>query len=333
LVLRNRTGKAAKRNGEPLAIDAAFLHNSGNSLKGHTIMCRSLSPLTILYLVSPLALTVASAAQQDDAVLRKAVTFYASFDESPKGDFGGGELVLSTRFNHETDKGKFIFKKGFDAKVFRIAPGKGIAGDALEVVDVLPNNGRIFFPAKGNLAYKPDGWGAAVSVWINTDTEKLLKTRFCDPVQITQRGANDGGIWFDFNDAKPRDLRLGIFPAAAPGTKPIAETDADAPMVPIKGIGFKAGDWHHVVLTWDHVDSGKKDGRADLYIDGKHRGAVQNRELAMKWELDKTCIYIAVNFIGLLDEFALFDRPLTAAEVGRLFQQPGLLATLKPAKK
>src|SRR5437764_12562419 len=156
-----------------------------------------------------------------------------------------------------------------------------------------------------------------MSMWINMDPA-ALKLQFCDPVQITQRGANDGGIWFDFNDAKPRDLRMGVFPAIRPGVKPITEADADAPMAPVKAIGFKAGEWHHVVLTWNNLDTGKKDARADLYIDGKHRGTVKDRELAMQWAIDKTGVYVAVNFIGLLDEFALFDRPLTAAEVERL---------------
>ncbi len=276
---------------------------------------------------------VTDSEQKPDDAIRKAVTFYASFDENAKADFGGGDLTLSTRFNHATEKGKFVFEKGYNDKVFRVAPGKGVSGGCLEVVDVLPNNGRIFFPAKGNLAFRPNGWGGSVSVWINTDPDKLFKTKFCDPVQITQKGANDGGIWFDFNDAKPRDLRMGVFPAVPAGARGVAESDPDAPMVWVRGVGFKAGDWHHVVLTWDHLDTGKKDGQADLYIDGKHRGTVKDRELALKWDLNKTGVYVAVNFIGLLDEFALFDRPLTAAEVSRLHQQPALLAALKQAKK
>src|SRR5207247_901473 len=108
----------------------------------------------------------------------KAVTLYASFDEEVKADKGGGDLTFATRTNHLTEKGKYVFKKGFDAKAFRIAKGKGIAGGCLEAVDVLPDNGRIFFPAKGNIAYKKDGWGGAVSVWINTDPNTLLKTKF-----------------------------------------------------------------------------------------------------------------------------------------------------------
>ncbi len=287
------------------------------------------------WLVPPLAVLFFAPAQghaQADAdAVRKAVTLYASFDEGVKADHGGGELTLSTRFNHETEKSKFVFTKGYNADAFRIAPGRGVAGGALQARDVLPRNGRIFFPAKGNLAYKKGGWGGSVSVWVNTDPNKLFKTSFCDPVQIAQKGANNGGIWFDFNDARPRDLRMGVFPAVAEGAKPVAESDPAAPMVRVPGIGFKEGDWHHVALTWDNLDTGKKDAKAVLYIDGKRIGAVSGRALAMGWDLDRTGVYVAVNYIGLLDELALFNRPLSAAEVSLLHRRPGLLAPLKKA--
>src|SRR5207237_3596931 len=123
---------------------------------------------------------------------------------------------------------------------------KGVHGGALEAVDVLPRNGRIYFPAKGNLAYKKGGWGGALSVWCNTDPNKLLKTKFCDPIQITQKGANDGGLWFDFNDAAPRDMRMGVFAAVPTGGKAISESDPKAPMVWVRKVGFKADKWHHV---------------------------------------------------------------------------------------
>jgi hypothetical protein len=264
----------------------------------------------------------------DAADLAKAVTLYASFDEQVAADVGGGALTLSTRFNHPTEKGKYIVEPGFSAKAFRISKGKGISGGALEAVDVLPNNGRIFFPAKGNIAFKKGGWGGAVSVWIKTDPNRLLKTPFCDPVQITQKGANNGGIWFDFNNAKPRDLRMGAFPSIPDGQKGIGEDDPKAPMVRVPGVGFKQTDWHHVVLSWDGFDAGAAaKSAATLFIDGKQIGTI-NQPLAMDWDIDKTGIYIAVNYIGLLDEFAIFKRPLTAAEVGRLHQNPGALSHL-----
>ena len=82
-------------------------------------------------------------------------------------------------------------------------------------------------------------------------------------------------------------------------------------------------------VTSKNLDSGKKDARAVLYIDGKRIGEIAGRELAMDWEIEKTGIYFAVNYIGLLDELAIFNRPLSAAEVGLLHRKPGLLAPLK----
>ena len=38
------------------------------------------------------------------------------------------------------------------------------------------------------------------SFWINTNPDTMLKTRFCDPLQITQKRAGDGGLWIDFPD-------------------------------------------------------------------------------------------------------------------------------------
>src|SRR5581483_3921536 len=133
--------------------------------------------------------TVSPAGQADAAAVRKAVTLYASFDDKVQADFGGGNLTLATRFNHPIDKGKFVFEPGYNNQAFRIAKGKGVSGGALEAVDVLPRNGRIMFPAQGNIAFKKGGWAGSVSAWINTDPNTLLKTPFCDPVQITQKHA------------------------------------------------------------------------------------------------------------------------------------------------
>jgi Concanavalin A-like lectin/glucanases superfamily len=261
--------------------------------------------------------------------IRAAVSLYASFDEAVKADIGGGTLSLSTRSNHATEKAKFVVEKGYDSKAFRIARGKGIAGGALECVEVLPRNGRIFFPAKGNLAFDKGGWGGSLSLWMKTDPDELLKTKFCDPIQITQKGANDGGLWFDFNADKPRALRMGAFPALLGGAKGTEEGDPKAQMVWVRKPGFAAADWHHVGLTWRNLDTGKADAVVTLYIDGKRVGAVEDRPLAMQWDVEKVGIYVAINYIGLLDELALFKRELTAEEIELLHARPGLLTGLK----
>jgi formylglycine-generating enzyme required for sulfatase activity len=275
-----------------------------------------------------LVVTAFSGAAMNDprADLRKSLAFYASFDEEIRGDFGGGVLTPSTRRDNPDKPGEFIFTDGFDAKVFRIANDKGIRGGALEALDVLPHRGRIFFPAKGNLPFKADGWSCTVSFWVNMDPNTMLKTPFCDPIQITQKGANDGGLWTDFPEpgkGEPRDFRLGVFPAAADGEKPIAESDPKAPLVVVKEIGFKQGEWHHVVMSCENLDTGKRNAVAALYIDGKRMGALENRPLAMRWDLDRTGIYVAVNYIGLLDELAIFNRPLSEEEIKWLHENPG----------
>ena len=284
-----------------------------------------------IFLVS-LALTSGLALEEkkmDTDAITKAVSLYASFDEEVKADVGGGDLALSTRSNHATEKGKFVVAKGISGKAFRIAKGKGISGGALECVDVLPNNGRIFFPVKGNLAFAKGGWGGGVSVWMKTDPDKLLKTKFCDPIQITHKGSGDGGLWFDFNDDKPRAMRMGAFPAVPVGAKGMEESDPKAPMVWVRKPGLKETDWHHVVMTWRNLDTGKADAAVTLYIDGKLIGAVEDRPLAMGWDVDKAGVYVAINFIGLLDELALYKRELTADEVKLLHSNPGMLSGLK----
>ena len=271
-------------------------------------------------------LNLASPDNATDAI-RQAVTLRASFDEDVRADDGRGELGLSTRFNHETEKNRFVFEKGFDATVFRVARNGGIVGGALEARDVLPRNGRIFFPAEANIAYRKGGWGGSVSVWLKTDPNTMLKG-FSDPVQITERGASNGGIWVDFNDAKPRDMRMGAFPAVPAGGKAVAESNSSAPIIRLKDVGFKASEWHHIVMTWTGFDTGRIDARAALYVDGKPIGELKDREIAMEWNLEKTGIYIAVGYIGLIDELAVFNRALTPAEIRLLNQSPGLLSNL-----
>ncbi len=264
----------------------------------------------------------------DETLIRNAATFYASFDDAIVADFGAGGRTIATRFDNPTEAGQFVFEPGCDAKIFSIARDRGIHGGALQVTDVLPLRGRIFFPAEKNLQFDSRGWGGTVSLWINTDPDLSLKTPFCDPVQITEKGANDGGVWIDFPDVKPRDMRLGAFPAVTPD-RAFKETDPDAPLVWMKEVGFKAGQWHHLAITWNNFDTGRKDGHAILYVDGKQIGELKDREIAMRWNISKTGIYVAVNYIGLLDEFSLFNRLLSAAEIGRLHAEPGLLSVLK----
>lgn len=278
-----------------------------------------------LVVAGVLAVMVAAVEAADHDRLRAAVTFYASFDEAVRGDLGGGDCALWTRTDHETDKGKHVFSKGFDTKMIRIAPDKGMHGGALEFVGDLPGNGIVYFPAAGKLAYQQTGWSGAFSIWVKPSPQ----TPFCDIVYITQKRWNDGGIWFDFHHDKVRDLRLGTFPAVKDGVTPPKETDPDIPMLRIARDALRFDAWNHVVLTWENFDTGRSDGRARLYIDARLAGEIKDRDLAMRWDLEQTRIFIGYKLVGLLDEFALFKRSLTEDEITALHDAPDLLTRLK----
>ncbi len=273
----------------------------------------------------------------DDGPPASAMTLYVSFDEKIEGDFGKGELQLTTRSDHPTKKGEYVFQSGYPKTVFRIAPEKGVSAGAMECLDILPNRGRIFIPAKGNLAFSNKGWGGAVSFWINTNPDTVFKSSYCDPVQITHKGAHNGGLWIDFPNTKPRDMRMGIFPGLKAEQKPLKESDPKASIVRLPKVGFQTGEWHHLVLSWKNFDTNKPNAHAQLFVDGKLIGEIKNRDLAMNWDMDQTGIYLAVSFIGLMDEFAAFNRPLTPREITHLHKHPDALkknpSIAKPAER
>jgi dienelactone hydrolase len=265
--------------------------------------------------------------QVDESAIRKSLTLYASFDERIDADFAGGSKAVRTRSDDPQNKGKYLVTPGYPERAFSIARESGIAGGALRATDVLPNRGRLFFPAAENIGYRTEGWSGSVSFWLKTNPDTMLKTKYCDPVQITERRAGDGGLWVDFPDTKPRNLRLGAFRGLVDGEKAVPEKEPNAPLIIVPEIGFQEEDWHHIAMTWSNFDTGKTNAHATLFIDGKRIGSLEDRDIAMKWDIEHAGIYFAVSYIGLLDEFAVFDRELSPAEVSHVHQHPKCLAT------
>src|SRR4051794_41177155 len=108
---------------------------------------------------------------------------------------------------------------------------------------------------------------------------------------------------------------MGAYPVLAQGQKPPEPADPHPSMLRLKENALKPDAWNHVVMTWCNADSGRKDGGASLYLDGKLSGGVKDIDLQLDWDLDQTRIFLGFLYVGLVDELALFNRPLTAAEV------------------
>ena len=278
------------------------------------------------YIPAALALVLAACSGGEGTVnLRESVTLYASFDESLEADFARGAAAMRTRYGALNNPAGFRFEDGVPA-AYRVASGGGARGGALEAVDTLPENGRIFFPAEQNLAYERGGWGGTVSFWMKTNPDTMLQTPFCDPIQITERGATNGGLWVDFPNTSPRDFRLGAFQSEGPGRARLDQDAPDAPLVVRSPAAFEADRWRHILFVWSEFDSDAENAQATLYVDGEPQGSIGGRNVTMDWDMTKTGIYVAVNYIGMLDELAVFDRPLDEDEIAVLAGDPAAVA-------
>ena len=269
-------------------------------------------------------------AADQSARLRSAITFYASFDQSTTGDFGQGDLSVWTRYDHPIERGKTTSERGADPGYVQVARQAAAGGGSLQFLDVIPRNGFLFFRAGDKLSVKQDGWGGAASVWIKTDPERMLKTPHCDPLQIVHKRYFDGAIWCDFDSDSPRDLRLGMFPSLGPGSHAAPTVpESQQPIARAKDPPFGPDRWHHLALVWDRVDDPKQNAVAELYLDGSRIANLDKSPVRMQWNKDEVRFYIGAALVGYLDEAALFNRALSAAEVQTLFKDPALLARFK----
>ncbi len=266
----------------------------------------------------------------DTAGLRQALTFHASFDHGPDADFGLGDRRL---FHAPSLKLPRAGTPGLPAHgAVSIAKGEGKTGDALRfhrnTLEV------VFFQVEKNLAYTKSNWSGTVSFWLRLDPDKDLAPGYCDPLQITSREWNDAALWVDFSkDERPRHFRLGAFADRAVWDPQRRNYDTltanERPLVTVTRPPFSRDRWTHVVFTFASFNTGRKDGVATLYLDGKPQGSVSAWEQTLSWEPAKTIAMLGISYTGLFDELAFFNRALTAAEVGQLFALPGGVTVLR----
>ena len=136
---------------------------------------------------------------------------------------------------------------------------------------------------------------------------------------IRDRKWNDASLFIDFTkDDSPRHFRFGVFsnikhwnPKNTPWEK---VPESDRPLVTHKKPAFDAGRWTHVALTLNNVNSGKDDGAAEMFLDGKSVGKYQ-QNLRLTWEPERVAIMLGIQYIGDIDDMAVFDSVLTAEQI------------------
>jgi hypothetical protein len=102
-------------------------------------------------------------------------------------------------------------------------------------------------------------------------------------------------------------------------------------LVAVEKPPFEKGKWTHVAFTLTQFNSGKPEGVAKLYLDGRPAGQLSPRNQLFTWDVEKSAIMLGLGYIGSMDDLAIFDRSLTAEEIASAVQLPGGIASL-PAK-
>lgn len=254
--------------------------------------------------------------QCQGADLKKDLTLFATFDSSTDAATALGDKSI---YSAPSYKEQDAAKPGLHVPEVTLAPGQGRRGGALRFSK--KNTRAVFYRTERNLAFDPSNWTGSVSFWLNLDPEQDLEPGFCDPIQITDKAYNDSAIWVDFTkDERPRHFRLGVFgalkswnPQNFPSDK---NPDFAKRLVVVKRHPFARGKWTHVAITWNGLGGGK--GSATLYVEGTPRGTAENIKEPFAWDPARGALRLGVNFVGLLDEVAVFRRALTAVEIQSL---------------
>jgi Concanavalin A-like lectin/glucanases superfamily len=262
--------------------------------------------------------------------LRAALTFHASFDTAVDADFALGD----PRIHHATfplyadPRAAPPMAAGLGSPPVALAkPGK--FGTALAFTGETPR--VLCFKALGNLAYAPERFQGSASFWISVEPTAIPQ-HYADPFQITDKDYNNDCIWVDFtkNDTPP-DFRLGVFGDQSrwdPKNQHNLAEEFFWRLLKVAEPPFAAGVWTHVVVAWDGINT-PAGGRAALYLDGVLRGKTGVIKERFNWDIGKATIRLGTGpFNGLIDDLALFNRALTADEVGTLTAATGGVAEL-----
>ena len=254
------------------------------------------------------------------SVLREHLCFLASFDHGENADIAAGNPQIYTSFSFKrTDS-----KPGLNTDTVFIAKQEGRFGNALRF-DLFKGERAVFFEAEKNLPYLERDWQGAISFWLRLDPVADLPPTYVDPIHITQRGWNDGALWVDFpRDETPRSFRLGTFPDLASWNPDNSKLEAlpknQRPLVEVKDPPFARDQWTHVIFTFSGLNSEKGKMHSRLYINGQLQGQALVKGAKLTWDPSQVGIMLGLNYVGCIDEVAIFDRSLDAAEIQSLFQ-------------
>lgn len=256
------------------------------------------------------------------ASLGQALTFFSGFEDGMDAAHARGDRrIYSAASYKDLDQRS----PGYWGSAIEIAYDAGRVGNALKFNE--KNTQALFYSAVDNVPFSSDSWSGTVSFWLSLDPATDLEPGFCDPIQVTDSAYNDSAIWVDFTRENPRQFRLGVFGELTAWNPDNASPDENPAfndrLVVVSQPPFAKGNWTHVAIAYDQL--GTPQGSATLYVDGVAQGSSSGISEAFEWSPNTGEIRLGVNYVGLFDELAVFDRALTTAEVEQVFNLKGSL--------
>jgi enterochelin esterase-like enzyme len=262
------------------------------------------------------------------AVLSKSLVFHAPFDETVDATLAAGDKRMWTAEDFEQKNPK----PGNSREDVKIKAGAGKYGGSLTFGTNAPQ--AVLYRGGKNMGYKKEDWSGTVSIWLKLTPETDLKPGFADPIQITDKKWDDSALFVDFSkDELPRHFRLGVFPDYKTWNPKGTNWDniavKDRPMIVVEKPPFKNDRWTHVAFTFSHFNTDRTDAAATLYLDGKPQGARMGPQ-KFTWDEEKVGLILGLLYIGEMDDFAVFDKALSAEEMEGLFKLEKGISELHP---
>ena len=214
----------------------------------------------------------------------------------------------------------------------RLAPGEGRFGGAIEFKGKMKP--QVFFRGGANIGFRAQDWDGALSFWLRLDPDKDLAPGYCDPVQLVGQTWTEGNMFVEFSkDHTPRHFRFAIMAVTKfwnpHGKKWEEMPDAERPMVPVQRPPFRRDRWTHVLVTFANVITGRRDGRGTLYLDGEKIGTFDGWNNTFNWDATQSALTLGYAYNGFVDDVAVFDRELSAAQAQAIFLLHNVISDLR----
>lgn len=253
----------------------------------------------------------------DYSALKSALTFHASFDGSIDADFSKGDSKLYSMMNRKQLDSSVV---GLHKDSVSIKESNGKYNGSIHFKD--KTKGYIYYKSENNIAYSKTDWSGSVSFWLSLDPDKDLKPGYCDPIQITDSGYNDAGIWVDFTKTLPRQFRLGVI-----GDRNVWNPNPEGPdnenpnflnqLITAKDAPFGTNIWTHVLINFSNLNTEK--GMTEFYVNGKQVGSSKIIE-SFTWDYSKSNILLGLSYIGLFDDLSIYNKSLSKEEITTIYE-------------